>query len=394
MTNRNFLSLLFFILFLFALVTPQLQASPNTIHVPGDYTTIQEAIDQANPGDTIQVSSGTYEETLFINKTLTLIGENRANTILQGADCDCAIIQANWTTVNISGFTIHNASNGIVLYRCSNSTITETKVNGTGTGIWLHYSHNNTVSDNLLPDNWCGVLLCGHSSNNTIIRNTIRDNSRGIRVTGEENFIVHNNFINNQNQTEMIESFHNAWNNTYEGNYWSNYNGTDTNQDGIGDTPYPIDDNNQDHHPLMGMYSQFKITQEAHPYILTTICNFTITNFHFTTAPKNAISFNVTGLPQAPGFCRITIPHTLLDGNYTVLIDNTTSTTQKELPRSNSTHTYLYFTYVHPPLVLPQPQTTGHVTIIPEFPATIILPSLIILSLIITILTKKLHHTH
>jgi len=38
------------------------------------------------------------------------------------------------------------------------------------------------------------------------------------------------------------------------GNYWSDYNGTDANHDGIGDTPYVIDTKNADNYPLMTPY--------------------------------------------------------------------------------------------------------------------------------------------
>jgi len=385
MLRKSVLPLLFSVLFLFALATLQIdaKASPTIIKVPQDYRTIQEAINQANPGDTIQVSSGTYQETLFINKTLTLIGEDKNNTILDGSGCDCTVIRANLTTVNISGFTIHNASNGIVLEECNNSVIKENNVNCTNAGIWLLYSNNNTVSDNNVKDAyWFGIVLCGHSSNNTITRNTIKDNAQGFGVTGENNLIIHNNFINNENQTIIIESFHNAWNNTYEGNYWSNYNGTDANQDGIGDTPYPMDENNQDNHPLMGMYNQFKIQWQEETYTVTTICNSTITNFDFGTIHENAISFNVTGPEGTTGFCRILIPYALFDHNYTILVDGSPPLMEKELPLSNSTHTYLYFTYT---------LTTHEVIIVPEFSTTMILALLIILSLSVACLVRKVN---
>jgi len=358
------------------------KASSGVIRVPEDYLTIQEAIDQANPGDTIQVSSGTYHENLFINKTLTLIGENRENTILDGNDCVGYVIKANSTTVNISGFTVINGNNGILLENCSESVVKHNIISGfPNRGMWLYHSNSSTVSDNIVSGNlWRGIVLCGHSSDNTIIRNTIEDNGNGLCRTGEDNFIYHNNFINNENQTQMLESCHNDWNNTYEGNYWSNYNGTDPDQDGIGDTPYLIDGKNQDNHPLMGMFTLFKTQWQEETYILTTICNSTMTNFDFGTTCENAISFNVTGPEGTAGFCRILIPHALLDRNYTILIDNLPPIMEKELPLSNSTHTYLYFTYT---------LTTHQVVIVPEFPTTMIFALLIILSLGAACLSRK-----
>jgi len=375
------------ILFLSISATMQLnvKASPATIKVPQDYTTIQEAINQASPGDTIQVSSGTYRENLVIDKNLTLKGEDKNKTIIEGSGSDYTVIQAILTTVNISGFTIKNGGNGIWLEKCSGSVITGNNITGTSRGIWLHYSHNNTVSDNTVIGNfsWRGIVLCGQSSNNTVIRNTIKDNEEGLGITGENNFIIHNNFINNQNQAVMLESHYNAWNNTYEGNYWSDYYGIDANQDGIGDTPYPIDHNNQDNHPLMGVFSQFKIQWQQENHTLATICNSTITNFNFETNPQNAISFNVTGQEGTAGFCRIVIPYALLGSNYTILIDGLPPTTEKELPLSNSTHIYLYFTYIH---------TTHQVTIIPEFPTTITLTIVVILGLSLVYLVRKVNY--
>ena len=327
------------------------KASPGLIRVPGDYPTIQEAINHASPGDTVQVSSGTYHETLFINQSLTLVGEDKTNTIIIGSGSGSTVIQANLTTVNISGFTIKGGSRGITLEKCNSSIIKDNNIiNATSRGIWLHYSHGNTVSDNIVSGTiWeYGVILCGKSSNNTIIRNTIKDNTIGLGMTGGDNFICHNNFINNQKQTKIITSYHNAWNNTCEGNYWSNYDGTDADQDGIGDTPYLIDENNQDNHPLMGMFSQFNIIWQEETYTVTTICNSTVTSIDFGTIHENATDFNIAGPEGTTGFCRTVIPNTLLDDNHTILVDGLSPLMEKELPPSNSTHTYLYFTYTLP----------------------------------------------
>ena len=355
MINRKVL-LLLCILFFSLSVANQFGANANsvTIRVPEDYSTIQAAIDHANPGDIIHVSSGTYHENLFINKTLTLIGEDKANTIIVGSEYGCTVIQANLTTVNISGFTIANGTNGIMLETCNGSIIRDNNINADTTGIWLYHSNNNTISDNLLSESgWVGLLLCGHSSKNIILRNTIENKTIGIELTGRNNLIYHNNFVNNQNQTSMLESFNNTWDNSLEGNYWSNYEGRDADQDGIGDTPYLIDVNNQDNYPLMGMVSQFKVSMKGETYYVTTISNSTITDLEF----GNSKSFDVTGPESTLGFCRITLPRALFDGNPAILVDGSPPIIEKELPASNNTNVYLYFTYLH---------STHRVVITPE----------------------------
>ena len=137
------------------------------------------------------------------------------------------------------------------------------------------YNRENTVSHNMISNSELGILICAYNStvvNNTITLcsdrgiwlsfsgNTIRDNrvennERGIVLdSASSNRIFHNDFIRNTVQVQFEGSpSPNTWDDGYPsgGNHWSDYDGVDANQDGIGDTPYVLGENNIDRYPLM-----------------------------------------------------------------------------------------------------------------------------------------------
>lgn len=126
------------------------------------------------------------------------------------------------------------------------------------------WTKNNTIIGNALSGNIIGILLSG--SNSTVSKNCIINNQRGLffgfnnegDLIPPDIFIEHNSFESNIIQLNgcecpdynTSEPPHN-WDNGEKGNFWSDYNGTDANADGIGDTPYVIDILNQDRYPLM-----------------------------------------------------------------------------------------------------------------------------------------------
>ena len=72
---------------------------------PGNYSTIQQGIDNASAGDTVFVYNGTYYENVIVNKTINLTGEDRDNTTIDGNGTgDVILVTADW--VNITRFTI------------------------------------------------------------------------------------------------------------------------------------------------------------------------------------------------------------------------------------------------------------------------------------------------
>ncbi|WNZ29981.1 MAG: DUF1565 domain-containing protein [Candidatus Bathyarchaeota archaeon] len=132
---------------------------------------------------------------------------------------------------------------------------------------------NNTIIGNHLVANRIGIhIAMGHTGDvgiNQIVGNQIANNEIGMYFLWMGDFyswkpnpfymnnsIYHNNFIsNNQNVVNghiiYTPDCANIWDNGFEGNYWSDYEGIDANLDGIIYTPYIIDANNQDNYPLL-----------------------------------------------------------------------------------------------------------------------------------------------
>ncbi len=80
------------------------EITPRTYHV-NPTGTIQEAIDEASPGDTIIVHDGTYNENIVVNKALTIQGVNKETTIVHGGGYN-PTIQITANDVVINGFTV------------------------------------------------------------------------------------------------------------------------------------------------------------------------------------------------------------------------------------------------------------------------------------------------
>ena len=149
--------------------------------------------------------------------------------------------------------------NGIYLWDSSNNTLTSNTASDNHYGICLRYSSNNTIPSNTASNNSVhGIALWDSSNNNTLMNNTASDNKYGIYMGhSSNNTIYHNNLINNTN-SNAYDDGNNTWDNDYQsgGNYYSDYDGTDNNTDGIGDTPYLIPIDGVDYFPLMQPWSE------------------------------------------------------------------------------------------------------------------------------------------
>jgi parallel beta-helix repeat protein len=170
----------------------------------------------------------------------------------------------NCTNIVVKNLDFTDSYNGIVMVSTTNSTITQNRITNNERGIYLYGSYGNSITGNYVANNRNGIIV-ETTLANTIVANEIRNNNYGIIISGKNQVIYHNNFISNLKDAEgdgwsslssapLTFGIH-VWDNGYPsgGNYWSNYNGADANNDGIGDTPYILNQkrNITDRYPLM-----------------------------------------------------------------------------------------------------------------------------------------------
>ena len=176
-----------------------IKISGNTFYVggdgPGNYTTIQSAIDNASSGDTVFVFNGSYYENVVVTKSINLFGQDKNDTIIRYNDPEKCVIYINTDWVNISGFNIKGREYGLVLYSSKHSTISDINaIANWSTGISVVYSSYNTILGNYAPQNNVGGIGLYSSSYNVVTGNNVSSSDFGIILRGSSyNTITGNN---------------------------------------------------------------------------------------------------------------------------------------------------------------------------------------------------------
>ena len=204
------LSLVLVLVFLSSVVTFQsatVRAQSKIIVVPDDYPTIQAAINAANSEDTILVNPGTYYEHVTVNKPLTLLGENKSTTIIDGSYSGNPV-SVNANNVTITNFTIQNSGWNLqwgAVYISGNSfnvTIADNNIVNNEYGVLADPGSIARISNNFISgnqtynlDNWdtAGILL--FSNYCTAKSNLIQQVNFGIMIHGNYNLIDNNTFL-------------------------------------------------------------------------------------------------------------------------------------------------------------------------------------------------------
>ena len=202
---------------------------------PGNYTSIQSAINDASDGDTVFVydDSSPYIENIFIiKKSINLIGENRDTTVIDGGGKN-HVVRLCSEFINFTDFTVQNSGSGCagiyilsnyinvfgnrlvdndrdIWLSHSNNVITDNILFGDGFYVTYYYGHQNTVSDNFINgkpivylegekdtvvDVDAGQILLVECDNITVQNLEIHDIQIGIQLRGSTNCLISNNNI-------------------------------------------------------------------------------------------------------------------------------------------------------------------------------------------------------
>jgi parallel beta-helix repeat protein len=213
----------------------------------GAYSKIQDAINASSNGDTVFVYSGTYYEKVVVNKTISLVGEDRNNTIIDmDGNGDVVRITVDW--VNITGFCVTGDTrpfqNGIKLNNVQNCSIIDTEASKCAYGIYLNNAHENNITNSIVSSNIIdGFHLYGSNANkitgnivsqniynginfdyfcdrNKVKSNIVSGSEYGIFVReSNDNNITDNNVSSNSDGIFVYSSF---GNNIHNNNIYSN----------------------------------------------------------------------------------------------------------------------------------------------------------------------------
>ena len=211
----------------------------------GNYSSIQDAINASDTGDTVFVYSGIYYEHIIVNKSISLLGENNSNTIIDAGQIGHAVI-ITAENVKIMNFTIQNSGpkewDAAIRVMANNSTIKNNNLVNNTDGISLIPSSHSRIVDNQIVGGLAGVdvyglgidavsniikgntlknityaIWIGFAYNTTIESNDLFGNKYAIMMEdSKNNLFTKNNFIGNDLSAHFTNISKNKWRN----NYW------------------------------------------------------------------------------------------------------------------------------------------------------------------------------
>ena len=145
----------------------------------GCFSSIGAAVAASSAGDSINVAGGTYQEDVTITKSVSLIGENDENTIIDATGKVNGITITNTSQVVVSGFMVENAQTA---------------------GIWITGSSFVTISGNTVTDNDKALIpgdnaSCPPLNGTPFQRGEAADCGEGVFLSAVDHSILSNNTV-------------------------------------------------------------------------------------------------------------------------------------------------------------------------------------------------------
>ena len=416
---------LFIAMVLYISPTTVMRADVSIIRVPNDFPTIQEAINAAQNGSTILVDNGVYYEHVMVNKTLTLLGADKEDAVVDGSGSG-DVIEITADNVVFDGFTVRksgfegvgvrlinsngsilmgniitlNSFAGVLLDNSFNSTVSDCIVSSTigeseglvfGDGIIVwDSSANNTISDNVVVNSTRNGIFLDFCSDNNIFGNLFEESDEAVSAySSSDNTFFGNNFLGNYAYGWVAQENNssNTWSVGGRGNYWNDYTGLDngaggrTAGDGVGDTNLPwqgVDD-----YPLISPVNPLQVFWNNQVFPASLTGNSTVSALTFDQADKE-IAFNLIEPTNTTGYFNLSIPIALLSGPWAVLLDGHDVTSEAAITQSQ-TYTTIYFNYSQSTHSV---QVVG-TSVVPEYPTYTILALMALLMLPSLVTYKK-----
>jgi parallel beta-helix repeat protein len=190
-------------------------------------------------------NNNTITGNTFVNDGLMVYGSYQ-NTVEGNIVNDKSLIYLE----DASDYKVEDAGQ-VILVNCANITVENLDLSSTSVGIELWNTEDSTISNNKVCNNSMFGIILSSSGSNGIYLNNIINNTDNVCSYESTNI---------WNSTEKIT--YTYLGTTYEsclGNYWDDYEGSDADGDGIGDTSYSIDseDDECDDYPLMEPFENY-----------------------------------------------------------------------------------------------------------------------------------------
>ena len=172
------------------------------------YQTINQGIENSTNNDIIFINKGIYNETLKITKQITITGQDKENTIING-EYKPTIIEINKPDTKITNLTIKNSGgyseNSAIQIKSEKNTIKNCEIYHTKTGIFINGSNTNTIDNCSIHTNGEAIFL-KNSNNNKITGCNIGHNSIGINLDSSKNNTIKYNYIHTNGNAILLNN--------------------------------------------------------------------------------------------------------------------------------------------------------------------------------------------